>query len=120
MAAPNSDTLGSSHGYHPVTRDLPGVLAGHRFGQLLALGPGLGDVIDLVDEARLQTSPPVQLPQGIYWFSAVEPPAVLIVENGAMPGPSLRIAPAEVLDGSPLANALAWFDELWDMAEVVP
>ena len=67
------DQLRHSHGYHPVTTDLAGVLATGLFDQLLVFGSGMPDVVDHVVEARLVTEPPVQLPQGIYWFDGIEP-----------------------------------------------
>ncbi len=119
MAAPAPAVIRSQHGYHPVTTDLEEILRGAPFAQLLVFGPGIGDVVDLVDETRLVSTPPVQLPQGIYWFSGVEPAVVLLVAAGASPHASLSLAPTGVPDGSPLDNALGWVDSTWDEAEVV-
>jgi superfamily II DNA or RNA helicase len=119
MAAPAAEVIRTHHGYHPVTTDLEKILRSGTFAQLLVFGPGIGDVVDLVDDARLVTTPPVPLPQGIYWFSGVEPAVVLLVAAGTSPGASLSLASHEVPEGSPLDNALGWVDSAWDGAELV-
>lgn len=119
MAAPAPAVIRSQHGYHPVTTDLDEILRSTPFVQLLVFGPGIGDVVDLVDDARLVTTPPVQLPQGIYWFSGVDPNVVLLVAAGTSPGASLSLTPTEVPEGSPLDNALGWVDAAWDGADPV-
>ncbi|NYJ02425.1 superfamily II DNA or RNA helicase [Nocardioides thalensis] len=119
MAAPDAAVVRSTYGYHPVTTDLDAVIRAGSFRQLLIFGPGVSDVVDLVDETRMVSAPPVQLPQGIYWFSGVDPSVVLSVTSGASPGASAAIPPEEVEDGSALDNALGWIDASWDGAPVV-
>ncbi|MDF9717339.1 helicase-related protein [Nocardioides sp. ChNu-99] len=119
MAAPDSETIRATHGYHPVTTDLEDVLRADAFGQLLIFGPGVNDVVDLVGETRVVTAPPVQLPQGVYWFSGVAPSVVLAVTGGTSPGASVATSPDSVAGGSPLDNALGWVDAVWDEALVV-
>jgi len=120
VAAPGRDELRRAHGYHPVTTDLQAVLATRLFDQLLVFGSGIPDVVDHVAEARVVTAPPVQLPQGIYWFDAIEPPLVLLVTSGSPAGPSVSIQADSVPTGSALDNALAWADGSWEDAGVVP
>lgn len=62
MAIPDALVISSTHGYYPVTTELEDVLRAGAFQQLLVLGPGVNDVVDLVDETRIVTTPPVQLP----------------------------------------------------------
>ncbi|GGD24679.1 DEAD/DEAH box helicase [Nocardioides daphniae] len=119
MAIPDALVVSSTHGYHPVTTELEDVLRAGAFQQLLVLGPGVNDVVDLVNETRIVASPPVQLPQGIYWFSGIEPSVVLSVTSGTSPGPSVAAPSDEVLNGSPLDNALGWVDAIWDDAAPV-
>lgn len=118
MPAPDVETIRSTYGYHPVTTDLEDVVRRGAFEQLLVFGPGVNDVVDLVDEARLLPTPPVHLPQGIYWFSGVEPSVVLSVTGGISPSGSVATAPDSVARGSALDNALGWVDATWD--EAVP
>jgi superfamily II DNA or RNA helicase len=120
VAAPARDQLRNRHGYHPVTTDLAGVLATGLFDQLLVFGSGLPDVIDHVVEARLVTEPPVQLPQGIYWFDGIDPSLALLVSSGSPAAPSLSVPAEAVPPGSALDNALAWADQSWDGASAVP
>jgi hypothetical protein len=107
------------HGYHPVTTDLEGILRGGAFSQLLVFGAAVNDVVDLVSEVMMVTIPPVELPQGIYWFSGVEPAVVLSVASGASPGASSSTAADAVARGSALDNALGWVDEAWESASLV-
>lgn len=120
MTAPESAVVRSTHGYHPVTTDLDAILRSGGFEQLLVFGPGVPDVVDLVSEARVVTQPPVELPQGIYWFSGVSPSIALSVSNGASPGASTSLDSGSVPPGSPLDNALGWVDSSWDEATPVP
>ena len=116
MTAPGSAVLRSTHGYHPVTTDLDSILRAGGFEQLLVFGPGVPDVVDLVSETRVVPEPPVELPQGIYWFSGVSPSIALSVSNGGSPGASTSLDPDQIPPGSALDNALGWVDSSWDMA----
>lgn len=120
MAAPTVDVVRSSDGYHPNTSDLEAILAAGKFAQLLVLGAGVVDVVDLVDEIRLQGAPPVTLPQGIYWFTSVDPSVVLLVTTGSGVVERETVRSGTAAPGSPLDNALNWVDALWDEATVVP
>ena len=80
----------------------------------------MGDVIDLVDEARIVTTPPVQLPLGVYWFSGIQPSVALAVLQGTPAGASVSLSPGSAVEGSALGNALAWVEESWDAAMAVP
>jgi superfamily II DNA or RNA helicase len=120
MAAPDGEVVRGTHGYHPVTSDLEEILRNGGFDQLLVFGPGIADVVEHVREIRIVVQSPVQLPQGVYWFSGVEPSGVLAVTNGASPGPSAATPVDGVPEGSALDNALGWLDQTWDAATVVP
>jgi superfamily II DNA or RNA helicase len=120
MGSPDPDVIRASFGYHPVTTDLEDILAAGAFEQLLVFGPGTGDVVHLVSDVRIVAAPPVQLPQGVYWFSGVEPTAALAVLQGAPAGPSTVLDPHVVEEGSALANALAWVEDSWETASAVP
>ena len=120
MAAPDRDVVQGTHGYHPLTSDLEEILRSGGFGQLLVFGPGVTDVVDHVREIRIVTQPPVQLPQGVYWFSGVEPAGVLSVTSGTSPGPSLAFPADAVPEGSALDNALGWLGQAWETAMIVP
>lgn len=120
MAAPTPEELSSSHGYHPVTTDLADLLAAARFDQLLVFGSGLPDIADQVAQVRLVAEPPAQLPIGIYWFAGIEPSLVLFVIAGSPAGPSMNQPAETVAPGSALDSALAWADQAWEQAAVVP
>jgi hypothetical protein len=51
MAAPEPSVVELTNGYHPLGPDLPRILAGRWFDELLAVGTGLPDVVDLVGGA---------------------------------------------------------------------
>lgn len=119
MTAPGFDVVRTTHGYHPVTTDLDDILRSGGFEQLLVFGPGVPDVVDLVAEARVVAEPPVELPQGVYWFSGVSPSIALSVSNGASPGASTSLDPDQIPTGSPLDNALGWVESSWDEATPV-
>src|SRR4051812_13991901 len=108
MAAPGREEIRGTHGYHPVTTDLGMLLATGLFDQLLVFGSGVPDVIGHVNETRLVPTPAVQLPQGVYWFTMIEPPLVLLVSAGRPAGPSARLPAGSVTAGSPLDHALGW------------
>ena len=119
VAAPTVDVVRSSDGYHPNTSDLEAILAAGKFAQLLVLGAGVVDVVDLVDEIRLQGAPPVTLPQGIYWFTSVDPSVVLLVTTGSGVVERETVRSGTAAPGSPLDNALNWVDALWDEAKAL-
>ncbi len=118
-SAPDRSVITTTHGYHPVTTDLDDILRSGGFEQLLVFGPGVPDVIDLVTDARVIPEPPVELPQGVYWFSGVRPSIALSVSNGASPGASTSLDPSQIPTGSPLDNALGWVESSWDDATPV-
>ena len=120
MAAPDGEVVRSTFGYHPLTSDLEEILRNGGFDQLLVFGGGIRDIVEHVREIRIVMQPPVQLPQGVYWFSGVEPSGVLSVTVGASPGPSVAVPVDGVPEGSPLDNALGWLDQAWEAATVVP
>src|SRR5690242_8892405 len=120
MPTPEGEVIRTTHGYHPVTTDLEELLRAGSFDQLLVFGPSVRDIVELVSETRILVEPPAQLPQGIYWFSEIEPAVVLLVAGGSSPGSSISIPAKEVHDGSALDNALGWVDEAWESASVVP
>ncbi len=115
----SEELIRSTHGYHPVTTDLEQILTAGRFTQLLVFGPGVNDVVDQVADVRLVSEPPVKLPQGVYWFSGVEPSVVLAVTTGAGPVASISSPANAVPTGSALDNALGWVDHVWESAHVV-
>ena len=118
MSAPMSDVIRATHGYHPVTTDLEEILRAGLFEQLLVFGPGVNDIVGLVSEVRLVTTLPVELPQGVYWFSGAEPAIVLSVAIGASPVASSTSPAVAVPAGSALDNALGWVDEAWESASL--
>lgn len=120
MAIRDVDDVARSCGYHPLVTDLADLLAGGRFNQGLVLGPGVPDVVDSLKELRQIADPSVQLPQGIYWYSGVDPAAVLLVSAGSAPSAPLREPVTGLQHDGPLAQALAWFEHLWPEATVVP
>jgi superfamily II DNA or RNA helicase len=120
LAAPDGEVVRGTFGYHPVTSDLEGILRNGGFDQLLVFGPGITDVVEHVREIRIVIQPPVELPQGVYWFSGVEPSGVLSVTTGTSPGASVAIPIDDVPEGSPLHNALGWLEQTWEAATVVP
>ncbi len=119
MPAPDGEVVRSTFGYHPLTSDLEEILRNGGFDQLLVFGPGVTDIVEHVREIRIVTQPPVQLPQGVYWFSGVEPSGVLSVTVGASPGPSAVVPADGVPEGSPLDRALGWLEQEWEAARVV-
>ena len=120
MPAPDGEVVRSTFGYHPLTSDLEEILRNAGFDQLLVFGGGIGDIVEHVREIRIVMQPPVQLPQGVYWFSGVEPSGVLSVTTGASPGPSIAVSFDSVPESSPLHKAMRWLDQEWDAARVVP
>jgi superfamily II DNA or RNA helicase len=120
VAAPDSEVVRSTFGYHPLTSDLEEILRNGGFDQLLVFGGAIRDIVEHVREIRIVMQPPVQLPQGIYWFSGVEPSGVLSVATGGSPGPSLAVPIDGVPEDSALNNALGWLEQAWEAAMVVP
>ena len=121
MSAPPSAMVAQTHGYHPLVSDAVSLLSGGHFRELLILGTVVPDAADHVGEVRVVLEPPVDLPVGVYWFSRVDPPCVLLVSRGAAPSAGLTLDPGEVAEGSSLEQALRWLEYLWeDAAEVVP
>jgi Helicase conserved C-terminal domain/SNF2-related domain len=120
VTSPDREVVRGTHGYHPLTSDLEEILRNGGFDQLLVFGPGVNDVAEQVHEIRIVTQPPVQLPQGVYWFSGAEPSGVLSVTSGASPGPSITVPLDSVPEGSALDNTLRWLDQTWETATVVP
>lgn len=120
MTTPTADQLRTTFGYHPVVTALPGLLGAGSFDELLVFGAGLGDVVDLVGETRVVTTPPVQLPQGIYWFAGVSPTSVLLVSQGAPATGAMSVPAKQVAEGSALDNALGWVEQEWTAATPVP
>src|SRR6516165_8920180 len=118
MPAPDGEVVRSTFGYHPLTSDLEEILRNAGFDQLLVFGGGIGDIVEHVREIRIVMQPPVQLPQGVYWFSEAEPSGVLSVTVGASPGPSVAVPVDGVPEGSPLDNALGWLEQAWEAATV--
>ena len=118
MAAPDGDVARGTHGYHPLTSDLDEILRNGGFDRLLVFGPFITDVVEHVREIRIVMRPPVQLPQGVYWFSGVESSGVLSVTTGASPGPSVAFPVDAVPEGSALDNALGWLEQMWEAATV--
>ncbi len=120
MAAPDVSVIRDTDGYHPLTTDLEAIVAGNGFDELLVFGGGLKDVVAHVDRVRIQAQPPVQLPQGIYWFSGAVPKRVLVVVQGGPATGGTSTAVNAVDAGSALDNALGWFEHAWDLAALVP
>ena len=120
MAAPDREVVRGTYGYHPVTSDLEEILRKGGFDRLLVFGPFITDVVEHVREIRIVMQPPLQLPQGVYWFSGGESSGVLSVSVGASSGPSMAIPADGVPEGSALDNALGWLEQTWEAATVVP
>ena len=112
--------LTGTHGYHPLVGDAEEVLRAAHFSDLLILGPAMPDLAGLTDTIRHLPDSPVQLPEGIYWFSDASPAAVLLVMGGGPPGAPFMQASDAVDEGSALGEALNWFDHLWPDAREVP
>jgi superfamily II DNA or RNA helicase len=119
VAAPERDVVSSTWGYHPSVADADEIVRATKFVDLLIFGQRVPDVVDVVDEVR-QAAPPTQLPVGVYWFSGLERPTVLVVFDGSPAVPGLHENVGEVADGSALDNTLAWIEASWDSARVVP
>ena len=107
MTAPARELVASTWGYHPAVNDAEEIVRDGRFSDLMIFGQRVPDVVDLVDEARL-AAPPTQLPAGVYWFSGLERPTVLVVFEGSLAAPSVTMPIGAVPDGSALDNALGW------------
>lgn len=120
MTLPDRSVVASTHGYHPLVGDASELLAMRLFSDMLVLGSGVPDVGSLVQQVRHLAASPVELPEGIYWFSGVSPASILLVDAGAPPGAPLREASETVQEGSALDQALSWLDHLWDDAVEVP
>jgi len=120
LVAPHDSVIRDTDGYHPLTTDVEAILAGNGFGELLVFGGGLTDVVEHVNAVRIQAQPPVQLPQGIYWFSGAAPKAVLVVMQGSPATAGVSTAAQSVVAGSSLDNALGWFEHAWEQATPVP
>lgn len=120
MTLPDRSVVATTHGYHPLVGDAAELLSMRLFSDVLVLGPGVPDVGGLAQQLRHLATPPVQLPEGIYWFSGVTPAAVLVVDAGGPPGAPLREPSSSVPEGSALDQAFSWLDHLWDEAPEVP
>src|SRR4051812_43226459 len=90
VTLPDRSVVATTHGYHPLVGDAAELLSMRLFSDVLVLGPGVPDVGGLAQQLRHLATPPVQLPEGIYWFSGVTPAAVLVVDAGGPPGAPLR------------------------------
>lgn len=119
MAAPTRDFLAATWGYHPAVNDAEAIVRDGQFSDLLIFGQRVPDVVDGVDEARLMAAP-IQLPAGVYWFSGLERPTVLVVYEGSFAGPGMTEPIGTVAEGHVLDNVLAWVESSWDAARVVP
>lgn len=119
MTAPERELVASTWGYHPAVNDAEEIVRDGHFSDLLIFGQRVPDVLDVVDEARL-AGPPTQLPAGVYWFSGLERPTVLVVYEGSLAAPSVSVPIDAVVEGSALDNALAWVESAWGDAVVVP
>lgn len=113
-------TLISTWGYHPAPQDAPQLVRLAQVGRFLVLGSEVPDVVDLVGVMSYLGSPDVALPRGLYWFAGVAGVDVMLVQDGAPPGPSLVVRPEEAVDGHPLGSARVWMMSLWDAAAEVP
>jgi len=119
VGGPAPNLVVSTWGYHPAVNDVEAIVRDGAFRDLLIFGQRVPDVVDFVDEARL-LAPPTELPAGVYWFSGLDRPVVLVVLQGSLAGPSLSERIGSVEEGSALDNALAWVESCWDSARVVP
>ena len=101
MALPAPRILATTFGYHPDVDAVSNLLKSGMFDDLLVLGslvPDAGDDIAV----RVVAEPEVQLPQGLYWFSA-DPPVAMVVHHGSDPAapvhePAASVQPESVLD----------------------
>lgn len=118
MALPAPRTLATTFGYHPDVHVVGDLLKSGMFDDLLVLGGPVPDVDDEV-AVRFITEPEVQLPQGVYWFSA-DPPVAMLVRRGSEPAEPLHEPADTVPSGSVLDAALGWVDAMWDDAVPVP
>lgn len=119
MTLPERSVIASSHGYHPVVGEIAELVGTGLFSDLLILGAGVPEIHGLVQHMRHLSTSPTPLPEGIYWFSGVDPTAVLLVDGGAPPGAPFRQPIEDVAEGSPLEQALSWLDHLWEEAREV-
>lgn len=119
MTTLGRELITSTWGYHPALLDVESIIRDGQFADLLVFGNRVPDVVHLVDEARRMT-PPTQLPAGVYWFSGLERPTVLVAYEGAAAVGGVIERAGTVPEGSPLDNALAWVEASWDAALVVP
>jgi superfamily II DNA or RNA helicase len=78
------------------------------------------DVVDSVGETRTASSDDVSLPRGLYWFSQINEPLVMIVGAGAPSGDGHALVAPSVEDGDPLADAYDWAEYLWESGIRVP
>jgi hypothetical protein len=107
-------------GYHPLSTDLPELVRGTRFDELLVLGPSVPDVVDGVGTIKCLVDPAQRLPSGIYWFSGIHPSAAMVVQRGLPEGGGMTARPGEATEDSALGQALVWFEHFWSEAVTVP
>lgn len=120
MFSVESTVVSTTCGYHPDTSDALELAGAHRFGQALVLGTKVPDLSDFVDQVRFRVAHEVDLPEGCYWFSHLNPPAMMIVTAGQPPRPPLRVALDKNDPGHSLVHAAGWFSHWWNDALEVP
>lgn len=116
MASPGNDFGMAVSGYDPLTVDAVQLIGGGRVSEVLVLGDDVPDIIDDVADLRIVPRPEVSLPEGVYWFTGVSPSAAMIVSAGARGHEPVTMTDAEPGRDTPLGQALAWLDHLWEGA----
>ena len=93
MLPADKRSVAATDGYHPIPADLSEILRQGAFSDVLILGPSVPDIGELARNIRHLPDPPVELPEGVYWFSSAQPTASMLVGRGTAPSGSVREAP---------------------------
>jgi superfamily II DNA or RNA helicase len=108
-------------GYLPNVRQLDLVLNRGRFARSLAIDTPVKTAFGAVDECRILWHPPVELPNGVYWFEGIDEGAIVAQVGGGAPPGGATITPLdEVRDDHLLMAAWSRVEELWLQAAAVP
>lgn len=109
----SADVVRSSYGYHPLQDDVTEMTSVASVSRLLVLGPDVPDLAASSGATRYVSSPPVQLPRGLYWFASAGEIDVLVVTEGSPTAPGEVISASQDSPEHPLVSAAAWHESLW-------
>ncbi|BBX24043.1 hypothetical protein MTER_34540 [Mycolicibacter terrae] len=110
-----------SFGYRPDPERVDVIDGLGAFPRVLVVDGPVRELVTQAVECRALAVPPIELPEGLYWFQGVDGGGLLLqVARGVTPGDAMIVPLDRLNDDHPLMAAYGWAEQFWADAQSVP